>query len=167
MSERDGSDGVLVMQYRYLDNRITGGVGADDRYWEGLEEGRFLLPRCAGCGRWMWPAHWRCGECGSWGLEWMDVEPVGTVYSWTRTHLSFDRVRERAAMVPYVLVLCELHDADARRVLGVLAGSESGLRIGAPVYGRIDPPAPESKGYASIRWVLDEPGPASSTTRPS
>ena len=58
-------------------------------------------------------------------------------------------------MVPYVLVLCELPQAGNRRVLGVLKGTEEGLRIGAPVHGVIDPPAPESKGYATIRWVLD------------
>ena len=143
------------MQYSYEQNRVSGGIGADDHYWQALEEGRFELPRCAGCSRWTWPAHWRCGECGSWDFEWTGVEPKGTVYSWTRTYLSFDRVRERAATVPYVLVLCELPEAGNRRVLGVLKGSEDGLRVGAPVHGVIDPPASESKGYATIRWVLD------------
>ena len=144
------------MTFSFMENRISGGIGADDHYWQALEEGRFELPRCSGCARWMWPAHWRCGECGSWDLDWVETEPKGTVYSWTRTYLSFDRVRERAAMVPYVLVLCELPHAGNRRVLGVLKGDERDLRVGAPVHGVIDPPAPESKGYATIRWVLDD-----------
>ena len=144
------------MKYSFADHRMTGGVAADARYWEGLEEGRFLLPRCAGCERWSWPAHWRCGECGSWEMNWVDVEPVGTVYSWTRTWLSFDRVRERADQVPYVVALTEIPAADGARVLGVWLGDESALRIGAPVRGVIDPPSPRSKFHAAIRWSNDE-----------
>jgi uncharacterized OB-fold protein len=142
------------VQYSYLDNRVPGGIAADDRYWEGLEEGRFLLPRCPGCQRWIWPAHWRCGECGSWEIGWEDVEPVGTVYAWTRTWYSFDRIKERADQIPYVVVLAEIPAAGGTRVLGVLKGDESGLRIGAPVAGEIDPPAPAAKGYATIRWKI-------------
>jgi uncharacterized OB-fold protein len=133
---------------------IRGGIGADERYWEALEEGRFVLPRCSGCQRWMWPAHFRCGVCGSWDVDWQDVEPVGSVYSFTRTWYSFDRVRERADQVPYVVVLAEIPAAGNSRVLGVLKGDETGLASGAAVHGEIDPPSLLTKGYATIRWVL-------------
>jgi len=142
------------MTYQFLENRISGGIGADDRYWESLEEGHFRLPRCAECLRWMWPAHWRCPECGCWEQEWVDVEPVGTVFAWTRTWYSFDRVRERADQVPYVVVVAEIPAAGEARVLGMLGGSEEGLEIGTPVHGIIAPPSPVSKGYATIQWVL-------------
>jgi hypothetical protein len=141
--------------YSFEENRIVGGAGADDTYWAGLEDGRFLLSRCAECKTWIWPANWRCGECGSWELDWTDVEPVGTVYGYTRTWYPFDRVPERAAQVPYVVVLAEIPGAGNTRVLGMLKGDEEGLRIGAPVHGVIDPPTPEAKGHAAIRWVLD------------
>lgn len=147
----------MAGEYRFSEHRIAGGIGADDRYWESLEEGVFRLPRCAGCGAWMWPAHWRCGECGCWDQDWVEVEPVGSVYSWTRTWYSFDRVRERAGQIPYVVVVAELPEAGGARVLGALRGPEEGIAVGAPVHGVIDGPAPESKGYASVRWVL---GPA-------
>jgi uncharacterized protein len=143
------------MDYEYLQNRISGGVAADDRYWQGLEEGRFLLPRCAGCGQWIWPAHWRCGACGAWDLDWKEVDPVGTVYSWSRTWYAFDRVIERKQEVPYVVVLAEIPGAGKCRVLGALKGSEKGVAIGKAVHGEIDPPRPEAKGYPAIRWVLD------------
>src|SRR5436853_612755 len=58
-------------------DRIVGGIGADEPYWEYLEQGEFRLPRCAGCHQWMWPAHFRCGECGSWDQEWVQREPTG------------------------------------------------------------------------------------------
>jgi hypothetical protein len=134
--------------------RISGGIAADDAYWAALEAGEFRLPRCAGCGRWTWPAHWRCGECGSWDFGWTRVEPTGTVYSWTRTWYSFDRTRERAADVPYVVVLAEVDGTDGARVLGVLAGDDAGLKIGAAVTGTIVPPQGKAKGYPSLVWSL-------------
>ena len=142
------------MTYAFLENKITGGIGADDGYWEGLEEGEFRLARCPDCNTWRWPAHWRCAQCGGWGQEWVAVEPEGTVFSWTRTWYAFDRTQERAEDVPYVVVLAEIPAAGGARVLGVLKGSEEGLSIGAPVRGTIDPPSEKSKGYAAIRWWL-------------
>ena len=142
------------MQYSFRTQRVTGGIGADDRYWEALEEGVFELPRCADCKRWMWPAHYRCGQCGCWQLLWEPVDPVGTVYAWTRCWYTFDRTIERAPDVPYVVVLAEIPAAGDARVTGVLCGSEDRLRIGAPVRGQIDAPSAKTKGYATIRWEL-------------
>ena len=134
--------------------KISGGIGADDPFWEALEAGEFRLPRCAGCGRWTWPAHWRCGECGSWEFGWSAVAAAGTVYSWTRTWYAFDRTRERAGDVPYVVVLVEVDGTDGARVLGVLTGDEAPLKIGARVTGSILPPSEKSLDYPSIVWSL-------------
>jgi uncharacterized OB-fold protein len=139
----------------FVDHRISGGIGADDPYWELLEAGEFRLPRCAGCQRWTWPAHWRCGECGSWDFLWAQLEPRGVVYSWTRTWYAFDRTKERAEDVPYVVLLVEVEGAGGARVMGVLEGDEHGLAIGAPVVGAIRPPSEKSKGYPSVVWSLE------------
>ena len=138
----------------FRDHRLAGGIGADDRYWEALETGECRLPRCAGCGRWTWPAHWRCGECGSWEFDWTALQPRGSVYSWTRTWYAFDRTKERAQDVPYVVVLAEIDGAGGARAMGVLAGDDAGLKIGAPVAGTILPPSEKAKGYPSIVWSL-------------
>lgn len=103
---------------------------------------------------WRWPAHFRCAVCGSWEQAWDAVEPVGTIYSWTRTHYAFDRTKERAPDLPYVVVLAEIAAAGNARVLGALRGSVHGLRIGARVTGTIDAPSARSKGHAAIRWSL-------------
>lgn len=135
---------------------ITGGIGADRGYWDGLAAGEFRLPRCPDCGTWRWPAHFRCGRCGGWEQEWVAVEPVGSVYTWTRSWYAFDRTKERAEDVPYVVVLAEIPAAGNARVLGVLKGTEDGLRVGAPVTGSIDPPSGRSKGYPAVRWALGD-----------
>lgn len=135
-------------------SRIKGGIGADDPYWDALGHGELRITRCAHCSRWIWPAHYRCGDCGSWELEWTPVEPIGTIYSWTRAYFVPDEIRERAQDAPYVAVLVELPGAGRVRVSGVLQGSQEGLRIGASVRGVFLPPSPKSKDYPSLAWEL-------------
>lgn len=138
--------------------RIRGGIGADEEYWLALERGEFKLARCADCRKWMWPAHFRCGDCGSWDIAWEDVEPVGTVYTWTRNHAVSDVIKERRGDLPYVTLLVELPQAGGARVAGMLDGSYNGLRIGARVRGKIRPPEDRSRGYATMAWELvDDP----------
>lgn len=136
--------------------KIVGGVCADDEYWRYLELGEFRLCRCTSCKKWLWPANFRCPACGGWDQEWVRLEPEGVIYSWTRTWYNFDRVRERAEDLPFVVVLAEIPAADNVRVIGVLTGAEEGLRIGAKVRGVFLPPQTKTKGYPSLCWKLEE-----------
>jgi uncharacterized OB-fold protein len=136
------------------EERIRGGIGADEQYWEYLGAKEFRLSRCADCRAWLWPAHWRCRHCGSWEIGWEPVEPVGRVYSWTRTWYVFDQSKGRAGDIPYVTVLAEIPAADGARVLGVLAGGDEGLAIGAPVRGQCVDASPKSLDYPSLTWTL-------------
>ena len=144
----------MAEEYSFRRNRIAGGIGADDGFWENLEDGTFAMCRCPDCKEWMWPALWRCPHCGGWEQEWVPVEPTGTVYSWTRSWYAFDRTRQRADEIPYVVVLAELEQAGRARVLGQLTGPEDGLRVGARVEAAIQPPSEKTLGYPSIRWRL-------------
>ena len=87
-------------------------------------------------------------------MIWVEVAPRGLVFSWTRSWYAFDRVTERASDIPYVTILAEIPAADGARVLGVMKGDETGLRIGAPVIGTIESPSEKSKWYPAIRWEL-------------
>jgi uncharacterized OB-fold protein len=134
--------------------RIVGGIGADEEFWNYLEKDELRLPCCTGCGKWIWPAHWRCGDCGSWEMEWVRREPRGTVFSWTRTWYSFDRTKERAEDVPYVVALVEVADSGGARVLGTYEG-EVPVHIGQMVIGSLRPPSLKAKNYPSIVWMPD------------
>lgn len=142
------------MQYSFLKHKIVGAIEADDEYWRALEDGLFKLPRCAACQSWTWPAHFRCGRCGSWEFRWVPVVPEGTIFTWTRTHYAFDRVLERKSMVPYVTIVAEIPRAEHLRVMGVLKGDDRDVRIGLPVRGIIEPPSEISKGYPSLCWEI-------------
>jgi uncharacterized protein len=154
----------VLMAYSFENHRITGGIGADDEFWRGLEDGVFKLPRCLGCGITVWPAHFRCGHCGSWNMRWIERDPVGRAFTWTRTWYSFDRVRERASDIPFVTVVAEIAHTDGARVMGVLAGSDEGLHIGAPLRGVILAPSEKTKWYPSIAWEIVASGTTSDPT---
>ena len=134
--------------------RPIGGINGDAEYWAALARGEFRISQCAHCGKWIWPAHFRCAACGSWDIKWTQVEPIGTIYSWTRNWYAFERLPERAGDVPYVCVLAELPHVGGARVLGMLIGDEEKLRIGAPVRGEIQPPSTKTRGHATICWRI-------------
>lgn len=142
------------MAYSFEQHKMVGAIGADDGYWRGLEDGVFQLQQCTRCKGWSWPAHYRCGQCGSWELQWVPIDPDGQIFTYTRTRYAFDRVIERKDQVPYITIVAELPQADGARVMGVLKGSEDGLRIGAAVRGSIDPPSALTKHYPALRWEI-------------
>ena len=128
--------------------------GKDAPFWDGLLEGQLKIQRCEKCASWNWSPTWRCGQCGSWDLNWEEVERRGIVYSWIRTWKAFSP--QLADIVPFVTVLVELPQANNRRLLGMLVGPEEGLRIGAPVEGVIQAPGPLTNNLAILRWRLAE-----------
>ncbi|NGY04328.1 Zn-ribbon domain-containing OB-fold protein [Solimonas terrae] len=133
-------------------------AGADGPYWQALAEDRLELPRCEGCGRWHWPAVFRCGECGSWTQHWHAVPAEGTIFSWTRSWHAFDG--SEGIGVPYVSLIVELPQAGGRRLLGLLEGDAAALRIGARVRGRIAVTEIWGERIPSLRWNLVDGGAA-------
>ncbi|WP_416062706.1 Zn-ribbon domain-containing OB-fold protein [Rhodococcus indonesiensis] len=123
--------------------------GLDLPYWEGLRAGELRLQRCDQCGLWIWGPRWMCGQCRTFDPAWVAVEPVGRVYSWSRTWHPF--VSELAGDLPFVTVLVELPHAGGRRVLGLLAeNSEADIAIGDAVAGIIQQPA--DAPWPVLRW---------------
>ena len=108
--------------------------GADAPYWQGLSEGRLLLPRCGGCDGWLWPAAHRCGACGATSVHWVERAMRATVFSWTRTWHRFGGTE--AFELPFTNVLAAVDDCGIR-LLGRLEGSDSAApAIGEPLVGR-------------------------------
>jgi uncharacterized OB-fold protein len=127
--------------------------GLDTPHWDGLREGRLVLQQCCGCANWIWAPRPMCPQCHSFELQWRQVEPVGTIYSWTRTWQPFSG--EAAGHLPYVVVLVELPAAGNCRVVGVLAHAD-GVQptIGATGLGHIESP-PDNEHWPLIRWQLE------------
>jgi uncharacterized OB-fold protein len=123
-------------------------TGIDSPYWDGLRQGELRIQRCAPCGRWIWGPQPICPACHTFDPRWERVEPVGVVFSWTRTWQRF----HPSVQVPYLTVLVELPHPRRRRVIGLYDGPREPV-IGADVVGRFEH-APEA-----ATWPLHRSAP--------
>ena len=99
-------------------------------YWDGLNEHRLRLQRCADCGKVRHYPRPMCDACHSLQVEWFNASGRGNVHSWTVTHHAFHPGFRPD--LPYTLVTVDLEEgvrmnAQLRR----LAPGE--LRIGMPL----------------------------------
>lgn len=141
----------------WMDLTGPGDDGLDAAHWDGLLAGELRLQRCRHCAAWIWAPLPICPSCHSFDLAWEAVEPVGTIYSWTRTWQPF--TPEASGHLPYVNVLVELPAAGNRRIVGVLAHADGSTpRIGAAVRGTIESP-PDDAHWPLVRWEITEEQP--------
>jgi uncharacterized OB-fold protein len=134
-------------------------VNAGHAFWDYLEDGEFRLCRCAECHEWLWESYQggsdvRCGACGSWTIEWVEVPNVGEVYSWVVVNQPFDGAEMFHDEIPYTTVEALVDGLEGPRVIGLLRGPSDGLRVGAVVQAVIEPPSNQTNGYATLRWRL-------------
>jgi len=59
------------------------GAGPDATFREHLNQGRFMIQKCAKCGAFIFYPRLLCIECGASELTWQEVNGGGTVYSTT------------------------------------------------------------------------------------
>ena len=101
----------------------------DAPFWDAARDGRLVVQRCTRCARAYWPTVERCGDCDGGPLEWVDVPPVGRVWSYAVYHRVFDPRLD--VEVPYVVVAVEL---DAGVCLpGRFVGDAEELTVGTEV----------------------------------
>ena len=129
---------------------MTMGTGEDAPYWQGLIEGRLVLPRCSGCGAWRWPAGHRCGGCASIGMEWVEQPLSATIFSWTRTWHRFGLTE--GLELPYTNIVATI-DGCGIRLMGLLDDPEQiNPRIGQAVSGRISRTQVGDRSLPVIIW---------------
>jgi uncharacterized OB-fold protein len=99
-------------------------------HWDGLRQEKFLIQRCAQCGK---PRHYPrviCSECYAADYSWLQASGKATVHSWTVAHHAYHPAFK--AEVPYVVITADL--VEGVRMLSRFQGSANiALRIGLPV----------------------------------
>jgi uncharacterized OB-fold protein len=104
-------------------------------YWDGLNEGRLRLQRCADCGKIRHYPRPMCDACWSMNADWVNASGRGTVHSWTITHYAFHPGFK--GDLPYVLLTVDLPEgvrmnAQARGI------DPAALHVGLPVVVAFD-----------------------------
>ena len=101
-------------------------------FWSAAKNGKLVMQKCGRCGTVdFFPKPW-CVECGYRGLEWVEVKPEGTVYSYTVSYLVMMNFPAWKDDLPVMVCIIDLDDGG--RMYGQLTGcSPEEVRIGMRV----------------------------------
>ncbi len=77
-------------------------------YWEGLKQGKLMLPKCADCGHTFFYPRILCPRCQSRAITWVQASGKGRLHAFGIAHQSFNRAFKVPA--PYVLAMIELEE---------------------------------------------------------
>lgn len=126
--------------------------GLDEPYWDGTRVHELRIQRCDACGTWRWTPEWICHQCHSFDATWHAVDPVGTLFSWTRVwHPTHPLL---AGSVPYLLAIVELPHAGSIRMLGNLTGpTEKPLVLGMPLRAQFEDHDDVDPAFTLVQWA--------------
>ena len=125
-------------------------------FWEYARRGELRVQACADCGRLRFPPRPSCPHCHSFATDWRRMSGRGRVWSYVVPHPPL--LPAYAEQAPYPVVLVELADAPAIRLVGNLVASPGArldsvdparIRIGAPVKAVFHDGVPQ--------WLLERP----------
>lgn len=120
----------------------------DTPYWEGAREHRLLVQRCRDCHLFQWGPEWICHHCFSFSLEWAEVEPAGTIFSWERAWHPANQAL--TGHTPYVIVLVDVTGAPGVRMVGNLLGDPlQDIVIGSPVRAVFE----DHDNFTLVQWA--------------
>jgi uncharacterized OB-fold protein len=95
-------------------------------YWDATAEGRLVLPKCVNCGSINWYPKAFCPVCSNFGVEWIDAQGTGSVYSFTITRRGSGAYAQAG---PYVLAYVEL-DEGPRIMTNIVDADLETLAVG-------------------------------------
>ena len=77
-------------------------------YWDGMKEGKLMLPKCQDCGKFHFYPRVFCPHCHSNNLTWVQGSGKGKLYSFEILYRQFNRAVK--VPPPYVLAMVELEE---------------------------------------------------------
>ncbi len=79
-------------------------------FWTAAKSGTLMMQKCGKCNTFnFYPKPW-CVECGARALEWTEVKPFGTVYSYTVAYTVMMNYPAWKNDLPVVVCIIELDD---------------------------------------------------------
>lgn len=116
--------------------------------WAALREGRIVSQRCGACGYIRWEPAPLCPECAVGGGEWVEVEGLGSLWTFTVYHRALHPAfRDQ---LPYAVGLVEL--GCGVRMIGRIAVPGSRLTIGMRLRAEFQD---QGDGVTLIEWVAE------------
>jgi uncharacterized OB-fold protein len=101
-------------------------------FWAAAARKKLELPRCGQCAAFNWYPAEICAQCHAMHFNWVELAPVGTVFSWSVVERPL--YEPYAIITPYVPVMVQLRDAPTVRLVTRLIDTDfNQLRMGLPV----------------------------------
>jgi hypothetical protein len=101
-------------------------------FWDAAAQHRFVVPRCVACATFRFPPSPFCWRCRAQGVDWVDHDGAGTVYSFTVIRHAV--IPEMAGALPLVAAVVALAGTEGCRAIGNVVGCEpDDVTIGAAV----------------------------------
>ena len=75
-------------------------------YWDGLKQGKLMLPKCSDCGHTFFYPRVICPKCSSRSIGWIQSSGKGKLFSFGIAHQTFNRAYK--VPPPFVLAMIEL-----------------------------------------------------------
>ena len=94
-------------------------------YWDGMKEGKLMLPKCQDCGKVHFYPRVFCPHCHSKNLTWVQGSGKGKLYSFEILYRPFNRAVK--VPPPYVLAMIELEEGP--RMLSNLVNVEPDPKV--------------------------------------
>jgi uncharacterized OB-fold protein len=129
--------------------------GLSRPYWDGLREEKIMVQRNPKTGVFQFPPQWICHDTQTFDVEWVETEPRGRIYSWTRSWHPVHPALKDAC--PYIIVVVELPNAGGVRMLGNLLGDpRQRVPIGAPVEAVFEHHNDANPPFTLLQWRVVE-----------
>jgi len=77
-------------------------------YWDGLKDGKLMLPKCGDCGHTFFYPRILCPRCHSRAITWIQASGRGRLHAFGIAHQSFNRAFK--VKPPFVLAMIELEE---------------------------------------------------------
>ncbi len=108
------------------------GWALTEPFWEAAEHGRFVMPCCSSCARYVWYPEEACPHCGGNEVPWVPVSGRGQLFSWAEVKHKLYPAYEDA--LPYVTGIVTLEeDARVRYVTRIVDADPTALQIDQPM----------------------------------
>jgi uncharacterized OB-fold protein len=103
-----------------------------EEFWAAARREELAIPKCDGCGRFVWYPRRRCPSCGGETFTWTPVSGRGRLFTWTVVrHAFLPQFREKLPFVPALVALDE--DASVRMVTEVVDCEPDELEVDMPL----------------------------------
>jgi hypothetical protein len=131
------------------EGRYTAGV-AGERFFRAIkDEGRFLAAVCVECDITYMPPRLYCEECFARLDEWIEVEPVGHVHTFTVVHQDLD---EQPLPEPRILAFVALDETDGGLVHDLDEVDPEDVYLGMPVEPVLKEEGEREGGIRDIKY---------------